>query len=253
MDGDGILLCTDGLHGFALDRQIEDAIVCNNLDPQKVTTGLVNLAIGTYFSNDNVTVQYVQIGKPKALNSVRPAFGRAKRASESTRPGNSPQDSAARRKRSLFSKVLLWLNTLLILAAVGWGALHLNSVAKPLELARISLFNPAQAPKPAPIGSAAAAESTPGPLKIGIVLPETNVKDLPFDCYSSQTEGAKKLPKIVFVAFVAYDTGDVYLQPSGNVTCAPATQQQLQKLKEHNAVGKFDAIIELKKKLGPQK
>ncbi len=95
--------------------------MCNNLDPQKVTTGLVNLAIGTYFSNDNVTVQYIQIGKPKALSSVRPAFGRAKRTPESTQPGSSPRTSATRRKPSLFSKVLLWLSTLLIVAAVGWA------------------------------------------------------------------------------------------------------------------------------------
>ncbi len=256
MDGDGILLCTDGLHGFALDRQIEDAIVCNNLDPQKVTTGLVNLAIGTYFSNDNVTVQYIQIGKPKPLHSVRPVFGRPKRASESTQPGSSPQAAETRRKRSLFSKVLLWLNTLLILAAVGWGAIHPNRVAElftlptpPTKLADTS--------KHADNDNAVKAKSTLATLRVGVVLPGENLEKFLFACSSNPPKGQGELYKIEFVipvqpAPVTTENPQQREIPK-NVTCVKATSEEVKELKDAHAATQFDAIIELKKKPGPQK
>jgi len=244
MDGDGILLCSDGLHGFALDRQIEDAIVCNNLDPQKVTKGLVNLAIGTYFSNDNVTVQYIQIGKPKPLNSVRPAFGRAKRALESVHSDATPQTLATKQKRSLLSRVLLWLNTALILAAVGWGALHLNTVATLLKLPRISPTNPAKAPNDPGHGTAVPIAPTPASLTVGVVLLDVKATDLPFDCYGSPKPTGVQKPKIHFVV-----SGAPKSPPIGkDVTCNTAIPKRLKD--RVGPVDQFDAIIELKKNSG---
>jgi len=126
-DGDGILLSTDGLHGFALDRQIEDAVLCNNLDPQKVTRGLVNLAIGTYFSNDNVTVQFIQIGKPKPNQATRPVFGRPRAAAEAAAP-SSP--TIALRPSPLWLRIFLWLNSVILLGVIGLGATHPSVVGR---------------------------------------------------------------------------------------------------------------------------
>lgn len=179
-DGDGILLCSDGLHGFALDRQIEDAIVRNNLDPQKVTMGLVNLAIGTYFSNDNVTVQYIQIGKPRAVNPVRPVFGRAKKSPE---PGAShePVQSARKNKQSLLSKILLWLGCALVVAAGGWVASH-PGTARNLQSLRFPTAKRGKAPaQPVPPAVAKVSPAQPeataralAPLRVEVVLPVKN-------------------------------------------------------------------------------
>jgi PPM family protein phosphatase len=126
-DGDGILLSTDGLHGFALDRQIEDAVLCNKLDPQKVTRGLVNLAIGTYFSNDNVTVQFVQIGTPKPNQATRPVFGRPRAPAQAATP-SSP--IVALRPSPLWVRILLWLNGVIVLGVMGLSATHPSVVAR---------------------------------------------------------------------------------------------------------------------------
>ncbi len=245
MDGDGILLCTDGLHGFALDRQIEDAIVCNNLDPQKVTTGLVNLAIGTYFSNDNVTVQYIQIGNPKPLNSVRPVFGRPKRASESTQPGRSPQASATRRKRSLFSKVLLWLNTLLILAAIGWAAIHQDRVIGYLK----SWLPESKQPTVSSSTSNSTQQQSLKPLTIRIVLPDTDKASV---CYPNPPAGTSEPHKVKFVVLVASSQGlaaESQLPVSEEKdTCSQQLQQQNSSTSGAARPANLDAVIDVKKK-----
>lgn len=55
--GDGVLLCTDGLSGYARDEQIAGVIAVNR-DAQEITSGLIDLAL-SLGGEDNVTVQYI--------------------------------------------------------------------------------------------------------------------------------------------------------------------------------------------------
>ncbi len=60
LDGDGILLCSDGLSGFASAEDI-DRTIQQNPDPSKCAAELVQLALASG-SNDNITVQFLRIG-----------------------------------------------------------------------------------------------------------------------------------------------------------------------------------------------
>jgi PPM family protein phosphatase len=59
-EGDGILLCSDGLSGCADDREIEAAIN-DSSSPQETVNRLLNLALKNG-GEDNVTVQFVRYG-----------------------------------------------------------------------------------------------------------------------------------------------------------------------------------------------
>jgi serine/threonine protein phosphatase PrpC len=60
-EGDGILLCSDGLSGYADDREIE-AAMNDSSTPQDTVNRLINLALQKG-GEDNVTVQFVRYGK----------------------------------------------------------------------------------------------------------------------------------------------------------------------------------------------
>jgi serine/threonine protein phosphatase PrpC len=59
-EGDGILLCSDGLSGFARAEDIKRTIG-ENPDPTRCANQLVQLALASG-SNDNITVQFLRIG-----------------------------------------------------------------------------------------------------------------------------------------------------------------------------------------------
>jgi serine/threonine protein phosphatase PrpC len=59
-DGDGILICSDGLSGFASTEDIHRTIQ-QNPDPSGCANQLVQLALASG-SNDNITVQFLRIG-----------------------------------------------------------------------------------------------------------------------------------------------------------------------------------------------
>lgn len=59
-EGDGILLCTDGLCGFVDEQEIE-RVLRSEATVQEVTDRLVNLALAQG-GHDNVTVQFIQYG-----------------------------------------------------------------------------------------------------------------------------------------------------------------------------------------------
>jgi serine/threonine protein phosphatase PrpC len=59
-EGDGILLCSDGLSGFARAEDIKRTIG-ENPDPTRCANELVQLALAAG-SNDNITVQFLRIG-----------------------------------------------------------------------------------------------------------------------------------------------------------------------------------------------
>jgi hypothetical protein len=60
LEGDIILLCSDGLSGFVNAEDI-DRTVAQNTDPTKCANRLVQLALASG-SNDNITVQVLRIG-----------------------------------------------------------------------------------------------------------------------------------------------------------------------------------------------
>jgi len=60
-EGDGILLCSDGLSGHTDDREIETAIN-DSSTPQETVNRLINLALKNG-GEDNITVQFVRYGK----------------------------------------------------------------------------------------------------------------------------------------------------------------------------------------------
>lgn len=59
--GDGILLCSDGLSGFADDQEIE-ATMDNSLSPQENVDRLINMALQKG-GQDNVTIQFIRLRK----------------------------------------------------------------------------------------------------------------------------------------------------------------------------------------------
>lgn len=61
-DGDGLLLCSDGLSGFVDAESINQTIV-RNPEPTACVEQLVQLALASG-SNDNITVQFLRIGTP---------------------------------------------------------------------------------------------------------------------------------------------------------------------------------------------
>ncbi|MGA9772641.1 MAG: PP2C family serine/threonine-protein phosphatase [Blastocatellia bacterium] len=60
-EGDGILLCTDGLCGYVDDQTIE-RVIGTQSDAQQITDGLIDLALSVG-GEDNVTVQFLQFGQ----------------------------------------------------------------------------------------------------------------------------------------------------------------------------------------------
>jgi hypothetical protein len=69
-DGDGILLCSDGLSGYVTDQEIESALH-SPAPSQEITTRLVDLALQKG-GRDNVTVQFIQYGPRKMPAPVEP-------------------------------------------------------------------------------------------------------------------------------------------------------------------------------------
>ena len=67
VDGDAILLCSDGLSGYVADAEIEK-ILRSSATVQEVPSQLVELALDTG-GEDNVTVQMIQYGNRKEARS----------------------------------------------------------------------------------------------------------------------------------------------------------------------------------------
>ena len=70
LDGDAILLCSDGLSGYASNQEIESALR-SPATAQEITGRLIDLALQKG-GKDNVTVQCIQFGPTKAQPVVAP-------------------------------------------------------------------------------------------------------------------------------------------------------------------------------------
>jgi protein phosphatase len=72
-DGDALLLCSDGLTGYVPEREIE-SVLCGSAAVQDIPGALVRLALDRG-GRDNVTVQFVQVGRRKARCHPREGKG----------------------------------------------------------------------------------------------------------------------------------------------------------------------------------
>lgn len=101
LEGDIILLCSDGLSGFANGEDI-DRTVAQNPDPTKCANKLVQLALASG-SNDNITVQILRIGNA----------AQTRRRARKTEPG-SPVPS-----KSFWANPWLLISVAVLLLAAG--------------------------------------------------------------------------------------------------------------------------------------
>jgi protein phosphatase len=62
-EGDRILLCSDGLHGYVADSEII-AVLENKGSPQELADRLVDVALRKG-GEDNITVQLLEYGRPR--------------------------------------------------------------------------------------------------------------------------------------------------------------------------------------------
>ncbi len=63
-DGDAILLCSDGLSGYASNEEIE-SLLQQSTGAQEVPERLIGFALNNKSSDDNITVQFIQYGTRK--------------------------------------------------------------------------------------------------------------------------------------------------------------------------------------------
>ncbi len=85
-EGDGILLCTDGLCGYVDDQTIE-RVISGQSDAQQITDGLIDLALSVG-GEDNVTVQFLQFGQRRRKAVITKEMFKRPVANESS-GGNS--------------------------------------------------------------------------------------------------------------------------------------------------------------------
>jgi hypothetical protein len=72
-DGDALLLCSDGLTGYVPEREIED-VLRGPAEVQEIPRELVRLALDRG-GKDNVTVQFVQVGRRRVSRHTRRGGG----------------------------------------------------------------------------------------------------------------------------------------------------------------------------------
>ncbi len=64
LDGDAILLCSDGLSGYVSNTEIE-SILQHHTNAQEIPGKLIQFALDVKASEDNITVQFIQYGRRK--------------------------------------------------------------------------------------------------------------------------------------------------------------------------------------------
>lgn len=106
LPGDGLLLCSDGLSGFALDPDIA-TVIESAADPNAVVKKLVELALSRG-SDDNITVQFLRLGPAPELPPV--------------------SNMAARPRSRVLLPVIAAIVGLLVLGSAGWLGLRLMKI-----------------------------------------------------------------------------------------------------------------------------
>jgi len=120
-DGDGILLCSDGLSGYAPRADIEETVT-HHPGPDDCVKALVKLALKNG-SDDNITVQFVRVGNPPEMPAPPPSAKRhTQPESEAFLPITQEQPAPKLPRSSRASnKLILWLGVglLVLLGAAG--------------------------------------------------------------------------------------------------------------------------------------
>jgi serine/threonine protein phosphatase PrpC len=120
-DGDGILLCSDGLSGYAPRAAIEETVT-HHPGPDDCVKALVKLALKNG-SDDNITVQFVRVGNPPDIPVPPPSAKRhTQPESEAFLPITQEQPAAKLPRSSRTSgKLMLWfaLGLLVLVGAAG--------------------------------------------------------------------------------------------------------------------------------------
>lgn len=94
-NGDGLLLCSDGLCGYVDDTEIARAIGAHE-NPQQIADALVELALDAG-GEDNVTVQFLQFGYRTRIARAAPLEGQPR--PPRAKPGAGSARSAAPKRR----------------------------------------------------------------------------------------------------------------------------------------------------------
>jgi serine/threonine protein phosphatase PrpC len=130
-EGDGILLCSDGLSGYASTEDIHRTIE-QNPDPTVCASELVQLALASG-SDDNITVQFLRIGR-----LAQPAMLQGTGAAEGVDsiPASSKRTRKSAKKRL---GLLLLAAVLIVLLAGAWfWRYYVHRVANRAEDAAVS-------------------------------------------------------------------------------------------------------------------
>ena len=104
LEGDTIVLCSDGLSGFAVATDI-DRTIAENPDPSKCASRLFQLALASG-SNDNITVQVLRVGNA----------AQTRRRARKTEPGTSAMPAQ--------SPWRTWLVLFVVLTVVAGGVIY---------------------------------------------------------------------------------------------------------------------------------
>ncbi|GEM_PF-367707 len=171
--GDGVLLCSDGLCGYAEDDEIERVILRTQMGgAQAVADALIKLALSKHKPDegdgDNVTVQYLQFGEPTAHSTSVVPVGRQTQPE----PGSVAATATHAAKPARFNfKSPLALTGLVVVLAFGFALGLILKDLWPWNTSQITGShtpptspNPGQSPPPAqvaPLNIEAAERSAP--------------------------------------------------------------------------------------------
>ncbi len=76
--GDALLLCSDGLWGYANEAEIETVVTSENLSPSACAEALLNLALQGG-GGDNISIQFLRFSAPATVIAPRRILGMAPR------------------------------------------------------------------------------------------------------------------------------------------------------------------------------
>lgn len=94
-NGDGLLLCSDGLCGYVEDAEIARAIGAHE-NPQQIADALVELALDAG-GEDNVTVQFLQYGHRTRIVRAAPLEGRTRPQRAASNPASATASAGSAR------------------------------------------------------------------------------------------------------------------------------------------------------------
>lgn len=166
LDGDAILLCSDGLSGYASNEEIEFALQ-HSTTAQEIPDKLIRFALEEKGSADNITVQFIQYGTRRILPTEKKKGGKA--------------DAAVNKK--VFSFLTLFISLILV-AGISVGVIFYFMDKKDSDKTTESI-SPFDKQKSAVANDTKPTRQEPDQQKVKLQHPETNdlkktdTKDIP--------------------------------------------------------------------------